>query len=201
MNITKERIEKYLSSHTDLDEEHALRILEDMKSLILGTGIDCPGITEAARQKWAQSDFQVDLAGLNNKLERVSYYDDAGWDEKHRALMVSALLKTDPSQKWGIESAECFEQAPSFEFLPEAEKMSFDEAFSKAFGVKVEKEITSTKKKFNEIYRKIHRRFEEADEGKVLSKEEQQLYGRMIEEIPKKSKREVLMKKLYSLSS
>ena len=156
MNITKERVEKYLSKHPELSEDHALIILDDMKKLILGEGTDCPGITEAARHKWAQSDFQIDLAGLDNKLKKVSYYEEPTWDEKHRALMVSAMLKTDPSQKWGIESADCFEQAPYFEILPEAEKMSFDEAFSKAFGVKVEKEITSTKKKFNEIYRKIN---------------------------------------------
>lgn len=199
--ITKEHIEKYLSTHPQLKEERALRIVEDIKSLILGHGTDCPGITEAARQKWAHSDFTIDIAGVDKKLNKLSYYKDGKWDETHRALMISALLKTDPAQKWGIENAEYFEQAPHLEIISDTEKVSFTEAFRKVFGSAVEDEISSEKKQFNEIYRKISRRVEEAEGGNKFSNEEAKYFARMIEEIPKRSKREILMKKLSGLIS
>lgn len=197
--ITKEHIEKYLSTHPQLKEEHALRIVEDIKNLILGHGTDYPGITEAARQKWSHSDFTIDIAEVDKNLNKISYYDGNGWDETHRALLISALLKTDPSQKWGIENAEYFEQAPHLENISDTEKVSFNEAFKKVFGSAVEEEISSEKKQFNEIYRKISRRVEEAEGGNKFTNEEAKYFARMIEEIPKRSKREVLMKKLSGL--
>ena len=197
--ITKEHIEKYLSTHPELKEDHALRIVEDIKNLILGYGTDCPGITEAARHKWSHSDFTIDIAEVDKKLNKISYYKDDKWDEAHRALMISALLKTDPSQKWGIENADFFEQAPHLENISDTEKVSFSEAFKKVFGAAVEEEISSEKKQFNEIYRKISRRIEEAEGGNKVSADEAKYFARMIEEIPKRSKREVLMKKLSGL--